>query len=97
MTLEEGVPIWQLHAYAAAGALLLWGKLGKYGREVYGLSDILRRFGFSDRARLVLEPILFVAIGAFLAVVFVQPTTVAQAVAAGLGWTSIASRSTRST
>ena len=94
MTIYEPVPTWQLHAYAAVGALLLWGKLGKQGREAYGLSDVLKRFGLNEKLRLAIEPVMFVALGAFLAVVFVQPITVAQAVAAGVGWTGLVSKRT---
>jgi hypothetical protein len=94
MTIYEPISVWWLHAYAGVGALILWGKLGKRGREVYGLSDILRRWGFSESLRLAIEPAIFVLLGAFLAVVFVQPTTVAQAVAAGVGWTGLVSKGT---
>ncbi len=94
MNVYENIPAWELHAYAAVGALLLWSKLGKRGREVYGLSDFLRLFGLSNKIRLVTEPIVFVRIGAFLAVIFIQPNTAAQAVAAGMGWTGLISKGT---
>jgi len=56
------IPLWQLHVYAAVGALFLWGKLAKHGREVYGLTDILARMGLNDKVRRALEPVLFVAL-----------------------------------
>jgi hypothetical protein len=61
--MTETIPLWQLHVYAAVGALFLWGKLAKHGREVYGLTDILERMGFSERVRRALEPALFVSSG----------------------------------
>jgi hypothetical protein len=36
--MTETMPLWELHVYAAVGALFLWGKLAKQGREVYGSS-----------------------------------------------------------
>jgi hypothetical protein len=39
-----------------------------------------------------LEPVLFVALGAFVAVGFVQPATIPQAIAAGIGWTGLFSK-----
>lgn len=80
-----------LYFYASSGALVLWGKLGKSGREIYGLSDILKRF-MPDNARQVIEPIVFIALGAFISIGMVNPDTPAQAVAAGLGWTGLASK-----
>lgn len=94
MTIYEPVSVWWLHGYAGVGAVILWGKLGKRGREVYGLSDLLKRWGLNERMRLAIEPAIFVLLGAVLAVVFVQPSTVAQAVAAGVGWTGLVSKGT---
>jgi len=90
--MTEAIPLWQLHIYAAVGALFLWGRLAKQGREVYGLTDILQRMGLNETARRALEPILFVALGAFVAVGFVQPATIPQAIAAGIGWTGLFSK-----
>jgi hypothetical protein len=80
-----------LYFYAGAGALILWGKMGKRGREVYCLSDILKRCT-KDSVRMVIEPLVFVVFGAVVAVGIVQPSTAARAVAAGLGWTGLASK-----
>ena len=84
--------MWGLYGYAGAGALLLWCRLGKgKAREVYGLSDILRRY-IAEDVREKIEPILFVLLGTVLSVGIIQPTTAAQAFAAGVGWTSLASK-----
>lgn len=80
-----------LYFYAGSGALVLWGKLGKRGREVYCLSDVLKRC-MNDSVRMVIEPLVFVVIGAVVAIGIVEPVTAAQAVAAGLGWTGLASK-----
>ena len=90
--MTETMPLWELHVYAAVGALFLWGKLAKHGREVYGLTDILERMGLNVTVRRALEPVLFVALGAFVAVGFVQPATIPQAIAAGIGWTGLFSK-----
>jgi len=90
--MPESIPLWELHFYAGVGALFLWGKLAKHGREVYGLTDVLERMGCSSKVRRALEPVLFVALGAFIAVGFVQPTTIPQAIAAGISWTGLFSK-----
>jgi hypothetical protein len=71
--MSETIPLWQLHVYAAVGALFLWGKLAKHGREIYGLTDILERMGLNERVRRALEPVLFVALGAFVALGLCSP------------------------
>jgi hypothetical protein len=90
--MTETIPLWQLRGYAAVGALFLWGKLAKTGREVYGLTDILERMGLNESVRRALEPVLFVALGAFVAVGLVQPATIPQAIAAGISWTGLFSK-----
>jgi hypothetical protein len=90
--MTKTLPLWELHVYAAVGAAFLWGKLAKHGREVYGLTDILERMGVGEKVRRALEPVLFVALGAFVAVGFVQPATIPQAIAAGIGWTGLFSK-----
>ena len=83
---------WEFFLYAAGGALILWGKLAKQGREVYGLTDILKRFGLSERVRLAVEPVIFVVLGGFFAVGLLDPSTIPQAIAAGIGWTGLVSK-----
>jgi hypothetical protein len=85
--------IWGLSGFAFAGALLLWCKLGKgKARQVYALSDILKQFIQNDNIREKIEPIMFVLLGTVLSIWIIQPTTPAQAFAAGVGWTSLASK-----
>ena len=56
------------------------------------MTDILERMGLNVTVRRALEPVLFVALGAFVAVGFVQPATIPQAIAAGIGWTGLFSK-----
>lgn len=55
-----------LYVYTAAGAIILWSKLGKHGREVWGLSGFLKTYLQSERKRKLIEPIVFVTFGTFL-------------------------------
>jgi hypothetical protein len=90
--MNEAIPSFELHLYAAVGAAFLWGKLGKRGREVYGLTDMLQSWGLSERALRAIQPLFFVGLGAFVAVGFVQPATIPQALAAGAAWTGLLSK-----
>jgi hypothetical protein len=84
--------LWGLSGFAFAGALLLWCRLGNKAREVYQLSNLLRRFIRNDSIREKIEPVLFVLLGTVLSIGIIQPSTPAQAFAAGVGWTSLASK-----
>jgi hypothetical protein len=84
--------LFSLYGYTAAGAIILWGKLAKQGRGVYFLSDLLAIYVPSERWRRVIEPLIFVAFGTYIAVGVIGPTTERQAFAAGLGWTGLASK-----
>ncbi len=93
--IETIAVIWSLiflHVYTAAGAIILWTKLGRRGREVWGLSNLVSTYIQSEQKRKLVEPLVFVTFGTFLAVGILHPGTEGQAVAAGLGWTSLASR-----
>jgi hypothetical protein len=81
-----------LYICTACGALILWGKLAKQGRSVYFLSNILDLYISRVSWRRGIEPILFVALGTFIAVMVIDPRTGAQAFAAGLGWTGLTSK-----
>jgi hypothetical protein len=82
-----------LHVYAAAGAIILWSKLGRAGRrEVWVLSGVLGNYLSNEQTRKLVEPLVFVSFGTFLAVGILHPATEGQALAAGLGWTSLASK-----
>jgi hypothetical protein len=83
-----------LFFYAGLGAIVLWGKLGKDKRKAYVLGDLLDKLLPPTwiKTRVTSELLIFVALGSVVAVSLVQPATTAQAVAAGLGWTGLASR-----
>jgi hypothetical protein len=78
-----------LFIYVAVGTTLLWSKTSKKNRKIYGLSDILGQVLTNDRAKSMMELIVFLTLGCLISKAFVVPTTEAQALAAGLGWTGL--------
>jgi hypothetical protein len=82
-----------LYVYTAAGAIILRSKLGRSGRrEVWVSSGVLGNYVGNEQTRKLVEPLVFVSFGTFLAVGILHPATEGQALAAGLGWTSLASK-----
>lgn len=80
-----------IYADAAVGAALLWAKLGNQrNRKVYGLTDLVDALIPAEwaRSRMIVQLIVFVAIGTFVTVQVFAPSTGGQAFAAGLGWTA---------
>ena len=75
--------------FTAVGVIVLWGKLGPDRMKVYALSNLIRTLVSSDRLTVSLEFAVFLFIGVVAAVGIVQPTTIAQAISAGLGWTGL--------
>jgi hypothetical protein len=88
----DHISLLSLYGYTAAGAVILWGKLAREGRKVHFLSDLLIRYIPNEPLRKIIEPLVFVAFGTYLAVGVIDPTTERQAFAAGLGWTGLASK-----
>lgn len=80
-----------LYVCAACGAFILWGKLALMQKQsIAFLSHFLSLYIRAERIKNGVEPVLFVALGTFLAVMIISPVTPAQAFAAGLGWTGLA-------
>ena len=74
--IETIAVIWSLiflHVYTAAGAIILWTKLGRRGREVWGLSNLVSTYVQSEQKRKLVEPLVFVTFGTFLAVGILAP------------------------
>jgi hypothetical protein len=84
-----------LYIDAAVGAAILWAKLGKQNRRVYGLSEMVDLL-FPEswkHVRMLVELIIFLSLGTFVTVQVFGPSTGGQAFAAGMGWTAgLASR-----
>lgn len=84
-----------LYTDAAVGALILWAKLGRQNRRIYGLTEIVETLvpAHWRRVRVVIQLIVFIALGTYVSVEVFGPATGGQAFAAGLGWTAgLASR-----
>jgi len=83
-----------LYTNAAVGAAILWAKLGKKGRQVYALSDLVEIVVpiHFPRTRKLVEVVVFLALGTYITVEVFGPSTGGQAFAAGLGWTGLASK-----
>jgi hypothetical protein len=86
--LAPSLPGWTLFGFATLGAFALYFKLKGDGRPVI---EFLRFLFPSWRSPLVplIEAVLFSVLGGALAYGIVQPSTVVQAISAGLGWTGL--------
>jgi hypothetical protein len=75
--------------YTALGATLFWSKWGREKLKAYFLSELIEMFVKSDRARMVIELIVFVSLGCLVGIGIVRPQNIPQAFSAGLGWTGL--------
>ena len=91
---HEPIATYYLYIDAAIGAAILWAKLGKTNRRVYGLSDVVEMLISENwpRVRMISEFVIFLLIGTYVSVALFDPSTGGQALAAGLGWTGLASK-----
>jgi hypothetical protein len=78
-----------LLVYVAIGVIVLWCKTSKTNRNIYGLSPVLELFFGDGHLRSIIELIIFIVLGCLVSDGLVVPTTAAQAIAAGLGWTGL--------
>ena len=74
---------------SALGAFMLWVRWGQKNPEFFILTNFIALFCEKNtlKARR-LEFFLFIALGCTIGIIMVQPVTLQQAFAAGLGWTS---------
>ncbi|CAG9193399.1 conserved hypothetical protein [Burkholderia gladioli] len=87
---------WHAWVITSIGAGLLWGRLGRTKVKAYVLSAWLDTFMRSDGFwRVTVEVVLFVGVGTFLALGLCSPSTFAQALGAGFGWTSLVAKQGR--
>jgi hypothetical protein len=75
--------------FTAAGAILLWGKLGQKELSVYGLHKLWTLIGLKSKWLELAELLGFVAFGVLIGIGLTHPTNAQQAFAAGLGWTGL--------
>ena len=78
--------------FTGCGVILLWSKMGRKGIKPYALSKLIELFRLSKRATIIWEFLVFLALGIIVAIAIVQPTNAPQAIAAGLGWTGMFTR-----
>lgn len=75
--------------FTAIGAAVFWGKWGKTRLKAFVLSDLLNAFPLNPKVRGAIELLIFVALGCIVGIAVVQPTSAAQAITAGFGWTGL--------
>ena len=85
------VNFWNL-AFTAFGVLLVWAAWGSDGLSFRYLRARLKSIELTPTSLLVVEVIATLLSGVILATTLVQPETPQQAIAAGMGWTSLVAR-----
>lgn len=89
MSDDSFLPLW---IYAAVGATILWAKMRRSKRDIYGLTEITKQYIPNEKVRIIVELAIFLIIGCLVSVGVINPSTPAQAFAAGLGWTGLATK-----
>ena len=85
---------WSNVLFTAFGVFLVWSSWGAGKLSVKHLNTQLALFGLPPNALLVIEFLVTMVFGVILAITFVQPQTPSQAIAAGMGWTSLVTKPT---
>ena len=88
----DGSASWVILLYTALGVGIIWTSWGAGSLSVKYLSEQLAAVGVRRNWLLVVEFGLTMFVGVLIAVTFVQPQTPQQAIAAGMGWTSLVTR-----
>jgi hypothetical protein len=73
--------------FTAIGVAVFWGKWGRTRLKAYVLSDLVNLIPVGAKQRAAIEFLVFLVLGCLVGIGVVQPTTPAQALTAGLGWT----------
>jgi len=73
--------------FTAIGVSVFWGKWGRTKLKAYVLSDLVSLIPVNDAWRGAIEFLIFLTIGCLVGIGVAQPTSPAQALTAGLGWT----------
>lgn len=74
--------------FTAIGAAVFWGKMGRSKLKAYYLSDLINLLPLSEKKRQFIEIVVFISLGTLVGIGIVRPTTVPQALTAGLAWTA---------
>lgn len=81
-----------MYGYCVIGAIVLWGKLSLQKKKLYSYSDVLEQIISSEKTRYVVQFLVFIVLGGFIAKIIVGPATEAQAIAAGMAWSRLTAR-----
>jgi hypothetical protein len=80
---------WTNCVFTALGVLMLYSRWGKNGLKLYIPRDIIRTLHLSEDHTCQVELLVFITVGTLVAMACVEPDTVRQSFAAGLGWTGL--------
>ena len=80
--------------FTAVGVFVVWASWGKGRLSVKYLDARLADFGLSANSRMVVECLVTMVLGVLVAIALVDPKTAGQAIASGMGWTSLIARPT---
>ncbi|MCY4405779.1 MAG: hypothetical protein OXC15_05390 [Rhodospirillaceae bacterium] len=75
--------------YTAVGVSVLWGRMGYKKVRVFALSRLTEQLNLPQRANVIIQFCVFLALGVVVADAVVKPASATQALAAGLGWTAL--------
>lgn len=85
---------WTNIVFTALGVFVIWASWGTGRLSVKYLNARLAEVGLSSNQLLVVEFMVTMIVGVVVAINLVQPQTAQQAIAAGMGWTSLVARPT---
>jgi hypothetical protein len=75
--------------FTAIGVSVFWGKWGRSKLQAYLLHDVVNLLHLSEERRGAIEFLIFLVLGCLVGIGVTQPTTPAQAITAGFGWTGL--------
>jgi hypothetical protein len=80
--------------FTGLGAAIFWGRNGRKKLKVFVLSDLFDALKFDEKSpwRVVIEFVLFVTFGILIGIGGIAPTTIPQALTAGIAWTGMVSK-----
>lgn len=76
--------------FVLAGVLLSFSRAKEGDRKIFGVSNFLERFISHPQRLLAAEAVAFLILGCMISIGVTNPTTIPQALAAGLAWTGVA-------
>ena len=80
--------------FTAIGVFFVWASWGTGRLSVKYLNTVLAAIGLSANWLMAVEFLVAMVMGVLIAIAFVDPQTAPQAIAAGMGWTSLVARPT---